>query len=162
MKSFTDIKEFHKLNFMKTSQLPEICGIGINTPYCTETSKLKLCDKQLRQHRIDNRWCNLSSDLGYWLQICNFFSQLIAPNCYFQICYSFFFLLSLLVFPLLAVAFFLLLLLVTVTVSLPTNLLLLLLSFFLLFITSYTHRKGFLSMIPREFTSQQKVISKKL
>lgn len=74
MKSFTDFKDFHKLNFVKTSQLSEICGTGINTPYCTKMRKLKLCAfKQLSQHRIDKRWCYWNSDLGYWLQIHNFF-----------------------------------------------------------------------------------------
>lgn len=122
MKSFTDFKDFHKLNFMKTSQLSEICGTGFNTPYCTKLRKLKLCDfKQLSQHQMDNRWCSLNSDLGYWLQIHNFFhNSLHQTECCVQICHNFFLLLPLAIFPLLPTAV-LLLLRITLPVSLhPT------------------------------------------
>ena len=36
MKYLTFFKGFHKLNFVNTSQLSEVCRTGINIPYFTD------------------------------------------------------------------------------------------------------------------------------
>lgn len=47
MKCFTDFKGFHKLNFINTSQLSEMCGMGTDVPHFTD-EEIRLCDlKQL-------------------------------------------------------------------------------------------------------------------
>lgn len=78
MTCFLVFKDFHKLHFIYTSQLSASVEQALVFPIL-QLRKLKLCDvKQLPQHHIDNRWCNLKSNLGYWLQI--HYCSPIAPD----------------------------------------------------------------------------------